>query len=143
MTRSHALTLAVGFVLGLVVLVSMGQTAVDRSPIVRVQYMPHPRDMVQIKQGTPYTVPAGRILVITGLGTGAHFTSGKDEVTLKINGVSEAMTASEVSCFNGDGVGSSMVTVPPGCSATAGSTVEVVEGGGQTSGRAWGYLADA
>lgn len=35
----------------------------------RIEYLPHPRDYVQIKEGTPYTVPVGKLLVVTGLGS--------------------------------------------------------------------------
>lgn len=36
----------------------------DIMRFLRVEYLPHPRDIVNLAQGTPYTVPAGKILVL-------------------------------------------------------------------------------
>lgn len=38
--------------------------AIAASP-VRVQYLPDPNDIVNLAEGTPYTVPAGKLLIIT------------------------------------------------------------------------------
>lgn len=35
-----------------------------RRPLVRVEYVPHPRDIVNLTQGSTYIVPAGKVLVL-------------------------------------------------------------------------------
>lgn len=58
----HPLSLALGLVIGGACLLSMAQ--VTTSTPLRVQYIAHPRDMIQIQGGTPYAVPAGKVLHI-------------------------------------------------------------------------------
>ena len=38
-------------------------------PGIRVEYIPDPNDIVNLAEGTPYTVPAGKVLIITDLVT--------------------------------------------------------------------------
>lgn len=140
----HPVSLALGLVLGGIAFLSMSQAIVVTSPL-RIEYAPHPREMVTIRGGTPYVVPPGRVLVLTALGStdgnaGAAFTVG-----LLVNG------QREVTGFAGTGTvgqhlsdGTTMKAVPLGFTVAAGSTVEVVEIiGSQTplAIRAWGYLA--
>jgi hypothetical protein len=54
---------------------------------LEVQGIPVPANMVQIKEGTPYAVPAGRTFVLTALGT-----FGSCTCTLFVDGNTEAVT---------------------------------------------------
>src|SRR5262245_63933454 len=63
----HPLSLGLGIVLAGVIFLSMSQATVA-TPL-RVEYLAHPRDCVIIRGGTPYTVPAGRILAVTAVGS--------------------------------------------------------------------------
>src|SRR5262245_25125751 len=126
----HPASLALGLVLGGIALLSMSQAIVSTSPI-RIEYAPHPRDMVQVREGVPYTVPPGRILVPTALGK----TNGFGFLpALVVNGQTEATVIA-----NGADSTSSIIQLSPGMSIPAGSVVTVTGGAGD--GRAWGYLA--
>jgi len=138
----HPASLAIGLVLATVCFLSMGQTTIAPTPLgstVRVQYMPQPRDYVQIREGTSYTVPSGRVLAITALG---HATGSTNQpsfnVKLKVNG------QEEVTAYYSDNSGvSTVMQLATGLNAHAGEVVEVatLTGGGTPHGRAWGYLA--
>jgi hypothetical protein len=121
-----ALTLAVVGLMSMTQVLPAGQHVI-------VSYGPEPRDMVQIKQGTPYVVPAGKIFVLTGLGD----AEALDYARLVVNGQIEAIIST--GCSNGGG--SSLVAVPPGFTVQAGSTISA-EATGTINGRAWGYLAN-
>jgi len=102
--------------------------------LVRVAGIPDPRLMLVIRDGTPLVVPAGKLLVITGLGATGFGTS----VSLSIDGTLEVTTPLP----QGTAYSATVLQLPPGLTAAAGSTVHVTSsqpGGG----RAWGYLADA
>jgi hypothetical protein len=111
---------------------------------IRVEYMPHPRDYVQIKEGTPYTVPGGKIFVLTALGS--HNSQG--EAYLQIDGVEELRVRCEQFVFGAGGSpiplgeGISMKRTPIGLTAHAGSVITILAGNGKPDDcRAWGYLA--
>ena len=59
----HPFSLVLGAAMTAVVLLSMSQATVGTP--TRIEYMAHPRDMVQIQGGTPYTVPPGKILCVS------------------------------------------------------------------------------
>jgi len=127
----HPASLTLGLVLGGVALLSMSQAIVATSPL-RIEYSPHPRDMVQISQGTPYTVPQGRLLVVTALGN----TDGSgNNAGLRVNGQIEL---SSVFVFAQNPP--SLCPLPTGFTVPAGAVVDVF-GGPSLTGRAWGYLA--
>lgn len=136
----HPLSALVGLGLGAVCLVSMSLTVVP-TPL-RVEYLAHPREMVTIRGATPYVVPAGKVFVLTGLGTTSPTAWG---TAFKVNGVQEvqAVALAPSPGLNYVTVGA----VPPGFTVAAGSTIEVCETNGQPSAcleitpRAWGYLA--
>ena len=44
--------LFVSIALGCAVLVAMGQAVVRPAPLVRYEYLGHPRDMIQVREGT-------------------------------------------------------------------------------------------
>ena len=128
----HVPSLVIGVLAATVVLMSMGQSSPVLGP-PRIEYGPHPRDMVQIKEGTPYTVPVGRIFVLTGLGS-----------TLTASGLTFFKVNGEDLLIGGwsGGVGGQTATVAPipmGCTVAGGSVISLVSGAGQ--GRAWGYLS--
>lgn len=134
-------SLLLGLAVGVLALVAMGQKPQNIRELVRVEYGPHPRDMVQIKENVPYVVPSGKLFVLTALGSTHAFW----EVLLSVDGQREAL-AENGPTFEGGGlgIGSNMKLMPPGFTAKAGAKV-VVQGGAEKSdnARAWGYLADA
>jgi len=135
----HPLSLAIGLGLGAVCLLSMSQATVISSPL-RVEYLAHPRDMVQIREGMPYPVPAGKLFVLTALGTNSSSSMGS-AVQLRVNGQDEASVRVEYLAV-GSPSSSHVVAVPPGMTAAAGAVLEVVYGGNDPAdARAWGYLA--
>lgn len=77
MNTSHPLSAMFGFVVAGVIAFTTSQAAPPHMlPVpttIRIEYAPHPRDMVRIKEGTPYVVPAGRIFVLTALGSNNVF----------------------------------------------------------------------
>lgn len=138
----HPASLALGVILGVISFVSMGQATTITPSVfgstVRVEYLPHPSDMVQIRGGTPYTVPPGKIFVLTGLGNYAGSSGTAQTVGLLVNGQREVTVAAAVN------VSPSVKAVPVGFTVSAGSTVDVVEITGSQeplNPRAWGYLA--
>ena len=148
--RFHAGSVFLGLGVALLAVVAMGQRPVDiGGTLFRVDYGPHPRDMVVIREGTPYTVPAGRLFVLTALGavsgdTGSSppartrfLVDGQDEIV----GISKVAISDPAFSFPG-GTGTSMQAVPLGFTAQAGSVLTVLFGpSGLTDARAWGYLA--
>ena len=100
---------------------------------------PHPRDYMRIDEGTPYTVPAGKILVVTGGGCleGGGTKNGK----IQFNGVT----------IVGFSLGGWMVNTgdfdPPatfaeGLAAASGTVVSLSHYQGESI-VCWGYLVDA
>ena len=99
----------------------------------------HPRDCIIIKNGTPYVVPAGRILVVTAFGDSDSVSTGY--IHLTVDGVEE------IGCKTkdyGEGVGMITGIVPtpkPGLILNQGQTLSFSSS--DTNFRAWGYLVDA
>lgn len=95
----------------------------------------HPRDYVQIRGADPYVVPAGKVLVVTGLGNNAGAIAG----VLQVNGVDEIV----LNQGNGLAHDMSVVALPPGFSVPAGATVQLLDSSNTPAQfmRAWGYLA--
>jgi len=112
----------------------LAEAAGHGSGVVRIAGIPDPRSMVVIREAELFEVPAGKLLVLTGLGG----TAGGTTATLKVDGAIALVAASNWSAGNS----SSVCAVPPGLSLPAGSTV-AVESSTVTLGRAWGYLSDA
>ncbi len=125
----------------LALLTSQSQPATLNPAALRVEYMPHPRDMVQFKEDTPYTVPPGRILVITAIGDRNRIDGAVGSIKLRIDGDQKFVwRASDPPYTQGAAV--SMTAVPTGLTAAAGSVVSVVDGGVEADDCwAWGYLA--
>ena len=115
-----------------------------------VPYLPHPRDMVTIREGTPYTVPVDKIFVLTGLGTtlienavAAPATLTADDVTVQRGGIygpTSSAVLNGARFYHGVCTGARM---PGGISYAAGVVLAVTSGGTGNDGRAWGYTAPA
>lgn len=131
--RLHFPSIAIGVVAVSMILISMSQAPIPVGQ-PRIEYGPHPRDMVQIKQGSPYVVPAGRLFVLTGIGN----ADGLGHSSLSVDGVTQL--THYTSCSNGGGptVGS----VPSGFTVAPGSMIELNTHSGSGQARAWGYLAN-
>ncbi len=103
---------------------------------VLVEYRPNASDMVQISEGTPLLVPAGKVFVLTGLGASDWCGSP----TLTVNGQPAIQSDLEIGVETFGDESASVARVPLGFSVPSGSTVDVMLPGTQC-GRAWGYLA--
>jgi len=112
-------------------------------------FEPHPRDYVTISEGTPYTVPANRIFVLTGIGTaGLADNVAPGLAELRADGVLEVM-GGLYGCSLTDLQVSGWITphtctgaqVPPCISFAAGVVLAITGGGGAGDTRAWGYTA--
>lgn len=112
---------------------------------LRVQYMPHPRQMVRIREGVPYTVPNGMTFVLTALGRigNASSVAGVCPVGFLVDGEGE-VSACTIDCGSSSNPsGVSIASVPPGLAVPAGSVISLSSSGGTCGaayGRAWGYL---
>ena len=97
-----------------------GKAPAPPPPIVRVEGYPHPHNHVVIgAEDTPYTVPPGAILAITGVGTRG---AGSCQTSLGVNG-DAVVTFTRVNDAN---VGSvSVYAVPTGLTAHAGDTLDL------------------
>lgn len=124
-----------GLAIGVLAFVCMSQIMAPTIPTHRVECGPHPRDMVQIREGTPYVVPSGRILVVTAIGTTDGVPCNQYRPTLLVNGSEELVAFSFTLGEN------SVRGVASGLTLPAGFTVDVSTNCNQ-HGRAWGYLAD-
>jgi hypothetical protein len=135
--RQFALPAVVGsaLTLGVIGLMSMTQVLPAGQHVI-VSYGPEPRDMVQIKEGAPYTVPVGRTFVLTGLGDISGCTGGTvlfvDSQQEERAGVIAGVVASA----------STVVPVPTGFTVSAGHTISLTAACGTNAGRAWGCLAN-
>jgi hypothetical protein len=132
----HPTSLLAGAALAVLAFVAMAPTPPLASTAPTPPGLIPARSMIQIKQSTPYVVPAGQLLVITGVGS----TAGNYlPASLSVNGVVEIVTYPAVqgglAANNGDSVLEcrSMVPVPPGLAIQQGSVVTV-------TGAAWGYV---
>lgn len=132
----HPTSLLLGLAVGVLALVAMGQKPQDVRELVRVEYGPHPRDIVVITETAPYTVPPGRLLVVTGLGT---------SIDTGVGGGAHLIVNGSIEATNSNNSHPSMFPLPsPGIAIKAGATVTVDDNYAPLStGRAWGYLADA
>ena len=87
--------------------------------------------MIQIMEGTPFTVPPGGIFVLTALGAGP---AGSHSTSVLVDGIEEIRSIPN----RGE------LTVKPvatGFTVQAGVTITLTNGLGE--GRAWGYVVDA
>jgi len=141
--KMSVVSATLGALLAGAIFVSMAQTTVGTP--TRIQYIPHPRDMVQIIGTQAYVVPAGKILTVTGVGRGSMV--GSSSVELQVNG---ATVVSSLHLLVSGGMGfaiasniSSVTPMPSGVTVAAGNTVTLIDsqqGGATPDLLALGYL---
>src|SRR5262245_38221943 len=108
----HPLSVLAGTALASAVWISMSQLSL---PKPRIEVGPHPRDFVQVRQGTPYTVPLGKVFVPTAVGVGSSISSyGR----MMVNGTQVAEGNAGSNWMNG-----SMAWIPDGLFYAAGSVI--------------------
>ena len=135
----HPSSILAGVLLTGLALLSMSQTPVLNARTINVQYLPNPRDYVQVREGTPFIVPGGQLFVLTGLGEIGTCCCAQ----LSVDGQIEVTGGVMSFGVNGAAVAqvSSVSPVPPGLTVPAGATITVLGNGPACLGRAWGYLA--
>lgn len=99
----------------------------------RIEYSPRASDVVELRQGTSFTVPQGKVLVVTSIG---RTTFGGGVIGVTVDGVLEISAD-----LSFGGYSASVGPVPQGFAVPAGSVVLVTNTQG-INGVAWGYLAD-
>jgi len=127
-------TILVG--LGLLVTVGFAQSGTFTAQPIQCGSLglnPEASDLMVIKTGSPFTVPAGKILVITGVG---RSTANTGNSAVHINGVSEAVVSTTFG--TGSPSSPSIVALPLGLTAQAGDIVDAAS----SNGRVYGYLQD-
>ena len=124
-----------GLAAGIFGLVSMTTAPPYHVLHIQTEGVPTPNQMMRVVEGTPFTVPGGKVFVLTGLGESG---TGGGTTTLSVDGVPEVSGNLTSSCWP---TLPSILPVASGFAVQAGSVVEVT-GAGSAS-RAWGYLADA
>jgi len=102
--------------------------------LVRVAGIPTPQQMMRVHEGLPFTVPAGKLFVVTGLGQAQLITGYA--ANLRFNGqiILTYSFSSGLSPF-GD--------IPPGIVAPEGTEVSTDTPGGGTTAVVLGYLVEA
>jgi hypothetical protein len=139
----HPFSALIGAAIVCITMLTVGAVTVQGSSSTRdVSAMenvndPHPRDYVRIDEGTAYTVPTGKILVITGGNSLSGL--GSDDGRILFNGVPIVGFMLSGSNF---AVGCPGVTFSKGLAAPSGTVVSLSHGNyGPIV--CWGYLVDA
>ena len=130
--RLHPASLLVGVGLTVAAFVlssAAPQTTLNITPGVVHHDIAHPRNFVEVKEGTPFTVPSARLFVVTNVGTNWSFSQAE----LKVNGALVLRTEPSTADFYVSCADIGRYVCQPG------DTVEVV---GNNEGRAWGFLTD-
>jgi hypothetical protein len=115
---------------------------------VEIAGYPRAQDMRRIVEGTPFVVPAGKLFVVTGMGSNGHnFAPGpapNKHVRVSFDGVSvlEAMILEWQGGGSYSGGGPSIPEVPPGLTAPAGTTITATDDAVDL-GIVLGYLVNA
>ena len=137
----HPFSALIGAAIVCLTMITVGAVTVQGSSSTRdvsaieVVSDPHPRDYVRIVAGTPYTVPAGKVLVVKQLGLMALGSSTGSLITLSIDGV---VVATVAHFYMSD----LQSVYEPGLAAQGGSQVVVATASNYLAG-ALGYLVDA
>lgn len=134
----HLPSLVAGVAACALALVSLGYAA----PQAKNAPPTPPANVVIIRESVPFTVPKGKVFVLTALGT-ASFTGGPLLCTLKLNGEVELTGGTVQMGVGGTALfsGSTVTAVAPGFKAAADSKLEVEDNIREKfDGRAWGYL---
>ena len=131
---------AVALILGLV---SMMQ-APTHIPPFEIKGIPTPNSMMRVTEGVPFTVPAGKLFVATGIG---GTLNNKDFWVNVVFDGEIVLTAIPTMTPGGvvvaSGAGPSIPAIPPGLVADNGTVVEVMDSLTLGKGVLLGYLADA
>lgn len=134
----HPLSLLLGIAFALIGVMAMGQMPVPNRPpashSLGGQGLANPADWVQVREGSPYTVPGGKRLALTGINTSNSANTEWVEVFFDGTFACEAQRLYLVGGF---------ADIPPGIQAGPGTVVTIVKSsiGGLAS--ALGYLVDA
>lgn len=137
----------IGALLATVAFLGLGaaQTAAAiRLGPVTVRGVPTPDQMVRVVEGSPLTVPADKVLVVTGVGSTAN-TPINNTLAIQILFDGQVVLGAQVKVTDANGVsgaGPAIPSVPPGLKAGAGQQV-AVQDDGPFLGVLLGYLADA
>ena len=104
-----------------------------------------PNQMMRVTEGTPFTVPAGKLFVVTGLAHNDGQLSGGGEVatvTVRFGGVAVLAADIQHLTTNRDGA-ATIASVPPGLVAPAGTEIvaDLDADGAGSLGVILGYLA--
>jgi hypothetical protein len=102
--------------------------------MVRVAGIPTPQQMMRVHEGQPFTVPPGKLFVVTGLGQAQLITGYA--ANLRFNG-------QIILTYNFSSGLSPFGDIPPGLAAPAGTVVSTDTPGGGTTAVTLGYLVDA
>jgi hypothetical protein len=144
----HPVSLAVGSGVAALAFLAMSQAPVTPVAVRGVQYAAHPRDYVQIEEGTPFVVPAGKLFVPTAIGTQPPMlvSATWELLSFTVDGVVQ-FSSWKALVGNGQevvGNGSSMRGLPTGLAVPSGALVEVRDSNSSVlDSRVWGFLADA
>lgn len=140
------------FAAGAFLLMGAAQTAAHLrlflSGPVRIEGHPTPQQMQRVVEGAPFVVPAGKLFVVTGLGSNGHdFAPGpgpNKHVRVSFNGISvlEAMIYEWQGGGSYAGGGPTIPPVPAGLTAPAGVTITATDDS-VDAGVVLGYLVDA
>lgn len=107
--------------------------------------VPSPQQMMRVEEGTPFTVPTGKLLVITGLASNG-FTFGNADKLVQLSFGSQPVIAAMLLDWQGGGSytggGPAVSSIPPALVAQAGVVVSVQDPTTDL-GIALGYLVDA
>ncbi|MEO0479568.1 MAG: hypothetical protein AAF196_08820 [Planctomycetota bacterium] len=113
---------------------------------LRVAGLPAGKDMLTVQQGSPLTVPDGRVFVATGIGLSALSQSSDSEGLVSI--VADGLTVLVVGLGDSRSTGSlstqqsaSVFQLPQGLTAAAGSEISATTKNGAAV--LFGYLEDA
>jgi hypothetical protein len=141
----HPFSALIGAAIVCLTMLTVGAVTVQGSSSTRdvsaieVVSDPHPRDFVRIVEGVPFTVPAGKILVVTGMGW--HTPGyGTHQLSVFVDGVS---IYAEVVAWETAGTHNLGLEIPtPGIAVAAGAVVTTASTYANY-GLALGYLVDA
>lgn len=142
----HPLSLLIGAGFTVLGLVAMAQAPAAKRPAASHDtdflQVAHPRDWIIVRPGQPFTVPAGKLFVLTAIGQSGPPSQTNNSVDF--NGVREASSLDLSTYANAQTWDSATIRpVPVGCSAVAGTLIEVFPSNVGSPARAWGYLVDA
>ena len=118
---------------------AIAQQLTIASKFLHILGIPAPREMVSVVEGSPFLVPPGKIFVVTGASVQRYGSLQMWPIEIRFNG--QMALCPSIDPYQGG-----VVQIPPGLTATAGTTVTTLESGGAdplTVSVVLGYLSDA